>query len=260
MTADEQIRMEIAQYCKNVKIPGAFAEYLRQEADPAFLEAPFSRRLHLMLKAEDTSRQDKRQAKLLKESGIKDVMPDISRITFESDRGLKKALVEELALCNWIDRERGLNVIITGMAGTGKTWLAKALGKQAIGKGLPTVYYRAATLIDRIRNARMQNEAIQFRNRLNSKRLLIIDDFGMTPMDEATRDDFFSFIDEQGQDGGSLIIASQRQFTDWYAYIGDKYHADGILDRLRNRSYFVELKGRSYRERTQEALTVRAAE
>ena len=106
----------------------------------------------------------------------------------------------------------------------------------------------------------MQNEAIQFRNRLNSKRLLIIDDFGMTPMDEATRDDFFSFIDERGQEGGSLIIASQRQFTDWYAYIGDKYHADGILDRLRNRSYFVELKGRSYRERTQEALTVRAAE
>ena len=51
-----------------------------------------------------------------------------------------------------------------------------------------------------------------------------------------------------------------RQFTDWYAYIGDKYHADGILDRLRNRSYFVELKERSYRERTQEALTVRAAE
>lgn len=162
MTADEQLRIEIAQYCKNVKIPGAFNEYMRQEADPAFLEVSFSRRLHLMLKAEDTSRQDKRQAKLLKESGIKDAMPDISRITFESERGLKKRLVEELAQCHWIDREHGLNVIITGMASTGKTWLAKALGKQAISKGVPTVYYRAATLIDRIRNARLANEAIQF--------------------------------------------------------------------------------------------------
>ena len=95
---------------------------------------------------------------------------------------------------------------------------------------------------------------------LPAKKLLIIDDFGMTPMDEATRDDFFSFIDERGQAGGSLIIASQRGFADWYSYIGDKYHADAILDRLKNRSYFIELKGRSYRERTKEAKKVRAAE
>ena len=186
-------------------------------------------------------------------------MPDVSRITYESDRGLKQSLVKELSLCRWIAKEQGLNVIITGMAGTGKTWLAKALGKEAINAGLPTVYWRAATLIDRIKQARSDNEPIQFRNRLNAKRLLIIDDFGMTPMDEATRDDFFSFIDERGQAGGSLIIASQREFGDWYSYIGDKYHADAILDRLKNRSYFIELKGRSYRERTKEAKTVRAA-
>ena len=130
-------------------------------------------------------------------------------------------------------------------AGTGKTWLAKALGKQAINAGLSTVYWHAATLIDRIKQARSDNEPIQFRNRLNAKKLLIIDDFGMTPMDEATRDDFFSFIDERGQAGGSLIIASQRGFDDWYSYIGDKYHADAILDRLKNRSYFIELKGQT---------------
>ena len=212
-----------------------------------------------MLQAESKSRREKRLNKLFKESGIKDVMPDVSRITYESDRGLKQSLVKELSLCRWIAKEQGLNVIITGMAGTGKTWLAKALGKEAINAGLPTVYWRAATLIDRIKQARSDNEPIQFRNRLNAKRLLIIDDFGMTPMDEATRDDFFSFIDERGQAGGSLIIASQREFGDWYSYIGDKYHADAILDRLKNRSYFIELKGRSYRERTKEAKTVRAA-
>lgn len=212
-----------------------------------------------MLQAESKSRREKRLNKLFKESGIKDVMPDVSRITYESDRGLKQSLVKELSLCRWIAKEQGLNVIITGMAGTGKTWLAKALGKEAINAGLPTVYWRAATLIDRIKQARSDNEPIQFRNRLNAKRLLIIDDFGMTPMDEATRDDFFSFIDERGQADGSLIIASQREFGDWYSYIGDKYHADAILDRLKNRSYFIELKGRSYRERTKEAKTVRAA-
>ena len=196
-----------------------------------------------MLQAEIESRHEKRQNKLFKESGIKDVMPDVARITYESDRGLKKSLVNELSLCHWIDQAQGLNVIITGMAGTGKTWLAKALGKQAINAGLSTVYWHAATLIDRIKQARSDNEPIQFRNRLNAKKLLI-----------------FSFIDERGQAGGSLIIASQRGFADWYSYIGDKYHADAILDRLKNRSYFVELKGRSYRERTKEAKKVRAAE
>ena len=259
MTNDD-LQLKIGQFCKDVKIPGFFQEFQKQEADPAFCQEPFSRRLYLMLQAEIESRHEKRQNKLFKESGIKDVMPDVARITYESDRGLKKSLVNELSLCHWIDQEQGLNVIITGMAGTGKTWLAKALGKQAINAGLSTVYWHAATLIDRIKQARSDNEPIQFRNRLNAKKLLIIDDFGMTPMDEATRDDFFSFIDERGQAGGSLIIASQRGFGDWYSYIGDKYHADAILDRLKNRSYFVELKGRSYRERTKEAKKVRAAE
>lgn len=259
MTRDEDLQFKIGQFCKDIKIPGFFQEFEKQEADPAFSQESFPLRLYLMLQAESKSRREKRLNKLFKESGIKDVMPDVSRITYESDRGLKQSLVKELSLCRWIAKEQGLNVIITGLAGTGKTWLAKALGKEAINAGLPTVYWRAATLIDRIKQARSYNEPIQFRNRLNAKRLLIIDDFGMTPMDEATRDDFFSFIDERGQAGGSLIIASQREFGDWYSYIGDKYHADAILDRLKNRSYFIELKGRSYRERTKEAKTVRAA-
>ena len=242
----------VGEQCRVLKLP-AFLEGLhKQEGGPQQAERPFLDRIADLLDAEIQSRQIKRCARLFKESGIRDLLPSVDRIVYEPDRGLNRHEIEDLADCRWITHEPPLNVTVTGMAGTGKTWLMKALGKEAIQRGFSTSYWRAADLIDRLRQARQDGEPVQFRNRLNSKRLLIIDDFAMTPMDEQTRDDFFSLIEERTM-SGSMMIGSQRDFEDWYRYIGDKYHADAILDRLRNSSYMLRLKGRSFRERTESA-------
>ena len=77
-----------------------------------------------------------------------------------------------------------------------------------------------------------------------------IDDFGMSPIDAEVQDDLLSLLDDRRDDGTSLIIASQRPLSDWYAYLGGDMHADAILDRLKNSSYIIELRGRSLREST----------
>ena len=100
------------------------------------------------------------------------------------------------------------------MTGTGKTWLVKALGKAALQAGFKVFYIRTPQLIERLRIARRDNELGQYRMRLNSKKLLILDDFAMTPMDDATKDDFLSLIDDRQEDE-PMIIASQRPFAQW---------------------------------------------
>ena len=145
---------------------------------------------------------------------------------------------------------QGLNVIVTGMAGTGKTWLIKSLAKAALAQSVKVLYIRAPQLIERFRQARKEGEPAQYRNRINAKQLVVIDDFGMSPIDAEVQDDLLSLLDDRRDDGTSLIIASQRPLSDWYAYLGGDMHADAILDRLKNSSYIIGLRGRSLREST----------
>ena len=247
---------QIATLCHDLKIPAFFQAYVEQNKSPEFADKAYSDRLLPMLLAERQSRAAKRIARNTKESGINDALPDLSRITYESSRGLKKSQVDELARCDWLRQDRALNTIVTGMTGTGKTWLVKALGKAALQAGFKVFYIRTPQLIERLRIARRDNEMGQYRMRLNSKKLLILDDFAMTPMDDATKDDFLSLIDDRQEDG-PMIIASQRPFAQWYEYLGTGLHADAILDRFKNTSYVIELKGRSLRETTALAKKLR---
>lgn len=256
-TSSEQTITLIQELCKALKIPGFFNALVAQDSNPAYAQMAFLRRLLELLQAEQTSRTDKRKARLFKQSGLEDRMASLDRMLFDTRRGLDRGLIDELATCRWITRDTPLNVIITGMCGTGKTWLAKSLGKAAINLTIPIVYWRAPQLIEKIRDARANHKASQFRASINSRPLVIIDDFAMTPMDEETRDDFLTLLDDR-TGRGSLLLASQRPVEDWYEYFGRAYHADAIMDRLKNSSYLIRLKGRSLRETTETARTVRA--
>lgn len=256
-TQSSENSQTIAELCRALKLPLFYEDYLLQCADPASEEKSFSLRLMAMLQSEVEGRRKKRQKRLLKESGIHDEMPSLERITFEPSRGLKHSLLMELAQFDWVNRATPLNIIITGAAGTGKTWLAKALGKKAIELNISTLYIRMPQLVELLAYSNTHNEQIQFRKRINKKKLLIIDDFAMTMMAPQIRDDFLTLIDDR-QLCSSLIVISQRPFCEWYEYIGDAYHADSIMDRLSNSSYRISLKGKSLRETTELAREIRA--
>lgn len=78
----------------------------------------------------------------------------------------------------------------------------------------------------------------------------------MTPINEQIKDDFLNLVDDR-QFASSLILISQRPFIEWYEYIGDAYHADSIMDRLKNSSYKINLKGRSLRELSSAAIEIK---
>lgn len=84
--------------------------------------------------------------------------------------------------------------------------------------------------------------------RLEKQDLLIIDDFGMQPLDEMSRMMLLEIIEDRHQNS-STIIASQLPVDKWYDVIGESTVADAILDRLVHTSHRIELSGESMRKK-----------
>lgn len=252
----EQTIIQIRDLCKSLKIPSFFNALINQDANPAYAQMTFLRRLQELLQAEQESRADKRRARLFKQSGLEDPMATLDRLVYDSRRGLDRSLIDELATCRWITRDIPLNVVVTGMCGSGKTWLIRSLGRAATDLLIPVSFWHASDLIEKLENAHNEHKASQFRASVNSRPLVILDDFAMGTMSEDARDDFLLLLDDRAYKG-SLVLASQRPFEEWYDYFGGAYHADALMDRLKNSSYHIRLKGRSFRELSESAQIVR---
>ena len=84
--------------------------------------------------------------------------------------------------------------------------------------------------------------------KIERKHLVIIDDFGLQPLDNQNRLALLEIIEDR-QNKGSLIVTSQLPVTGWYSVIGEKTIADAILDRLIHQSHRIELRGESMRKK-----------
>ena len=239
----------IAELCHKLRLPGVYRAYLEQLQDPSFAQLSFTNRLGVTLQRECDERTDRHIKRLIKNTKIADDMVDIGVITFEKERKLDQAQVMELATCRWIMRDRPLNLIITGQCGTGKTWLAKALGKQACYQSLSTFFIRMSGLVEMFDEAREQKTRIALREKLNKYKLLIIDDFALTTsLSDENRDFLLTILDDRLH-RASVIITSQRGWDSWYDWFGESYESDAILDRLKHSSEFIHLEGPSLRKK-----------
>lgn len=246
---------EIINALSDLRLPDMRQSFIDQQNNPAFAKLSFNQRMGIMVHNELESRGVRRIDRLLKESGLR--LKDgatLESIKYNKARNLKKGLVEELAECRWIEKVRSPSVVVTGSTGTGKSWLLNALGRKACEKGLSVLYVRFADLLESLSRASAHNESINFRRRMASKKLLIIDDFGMSPMSDQNRSDFLSLMDERiGY--SATIFGAQLPLEEWHEYIGEAYHSDAIIDRIKNYSYLIELEGPSLRENKKPELS-----
>ncbi len=239
---------QIAPTLHELRLPGMLNSYLTQKKILGISEYSFEDRLGMMLYEEVTGRNYRRQARLFQASGLRNTGASAGTILYDKERNLDKGLVTELMSCRWIQSDCPPNLIVTGAAGTGKTFLVEAIGRSATQEGISVAYWRFPQLLEKMTEAFNRNESNALRRRINSKRLLIIDDFAMAPLNDQMRTDLLSLIDDR-LGIYATIISAQLPFKNWYKYIGEAYHADALMDRLKNHSYQIELKGRSMRER-----------
>ena len=173
----------------------------------------------------------------------------IEQMYFESDRGIDKNVVMRLAECNFIDKKE--NILITGSTGIGKSYLASAIGQQACSLGYRVLYLNASKLFAKLKIAKADSSYVSEIAKMERQQLILIDDFGIQPLDAQSRSMFMEIIEDR-HGKGSTIITSQVPVIKWHDVIGEQTIADAIMDRLIHNAHRLELKGESLRKRSQD--------
>lgn len=171
----------------------------------------------------------------------------VEQITFDNTRINKNQLLR-LADCEFIKRNE--NIIITGSTGIGKSFLASAIGHQACSLGYRVLYQYNAKLFGRMKIAKADGSYLRELAKMERQHLLIIDDFGMQPLDAQSRSALMEIIEDR-HGKSSTIITSQIPVSKWHEIIGEQTMADAILDRIVHDAHRIEMKGESLRKKKQ---------
>lgn len=230
---------------RSLRLDGMVRAIEDQASSAAATSLAFEERLTLLVQREVDWRDDRRVARLLKAARLKVSTACVEDINWRASRALDKSLVTALAGGDWL--RHGQSLLITGATGCGKTWLACALAHQAARSGFSVLYTRAARLFDELQVAHGDGSFARRLAQLAKLDLLVIDDFAISPIGAAERNDLLEVLDDR-VGTRSTLITSQLPVKAWHTYLDDPTLADAILDRVVHSSHKIELKGRSLRD------------
>lgn len=219
--------------------------YERQMEDVSYHSLGFEERLFQLLDAQALFLKNKRIRMNHRLSRIKDKQAAIEAIDFRTNRRIDKSQIHSLAALNFIRAHQ--NIIITGKTGTGKSYIAQALANRAVIDGFKVYYVRTPSLLEEIRISRIDGTYTNLLKKYSRFQLLVLDDFGVSPMHEDDATNLFEIIEDRTEIN-STIITSQLPVSEWYNYLNNNTIADAILDRIVHSSHRIELQGESMRK------------
>jgi len=219
--------------------------YLQQIEDVNYDTMSFTDRLYQLLDAQDIFLRNKRIIMNHRLSKIKDKQAALDAIDYSVKRQINKAQIQSLSTLNFIHARQ--NIIITGKTGTGKSFIAQAFANRAIMDGYRAYYIRTPSLLEEISVSRVDGTYTNMLKKYSRFKLLILDDFGIAPMETDDATNLFEII-EARTELNSTIITSQLPVSQWYNYLNNNTVADAILDRITHSSHRIELSGPSMRK------------
>jgi DNA replication protein DnaC len=225
-------------------LTGMAKAFEEQRQQPNVASLTFEERFGLLVDREAIERENKRLVTRLKFANLRQ-NATIEDLNTKAARGLDKALFAKLATGEWIARRQDL--LITGKTGTGKSWLACALGHRACRDDRPVLYHRVPRLLDALALARGDGRHARLLKSLARAELLILDDWGLAPMTSEQGRDLLEIVDDR-HGRGSTIVTSQLPVDDWHDVIADPTVADAVLDRLVHTAHRLSLNGESLRK------------
>jgi len=228
----------------------AFRQALEaQFASPHYDELSFEERLALLVEQEHLQRQENRLHRRLRQARFQQTAM-VQDIDFSAKRGLKRRFVLQLAQNTWI--QKGLNLIVLGPTGAGKTFISCALGRAACEQNLTVRYFRLPRFFQEIKAAQLEGAYPRLIKLLAKTDLLILDDWLRDSLSISDAQSLLDILDDR-YGRSATMVATQFPIAVWHSRIPDPTLADAILDRLVHNAHRIELLGESQRKLRAEA-------
>lgn len=235
-----------------MKLFGMAAAFKERSARIDHQGLSFTELFGLLVDDEYLARESKRLTARLKVARFKERQACLEAVDYTTPRGLRKERILELAQGRWVAQHQ--NIVITGPSGSGKSFIAQALGEQACRQGHSVSYLRLPALLQQFVQARAQGTYGTLLKRLGKLAILVIDDMGLARLTEAQTQDLLETLEER-YGRGSVIATSQLPVSDWHEYLGGGRIADAILDRLIHNAHRITLTARESLRKTGQAQT-----
>lgn len=212
-----------------------------QLTDPSMNNLSFEDRVGLMVDQEWTNRKNNHLRSLIKKAHFADPAACVENIEYHADRKLDKNKIAGLSTCTYIEEHH--NVLLLGATGTGKTYLACALGMAAARKHYKVKYVRLPDLFTELAIARNTGTYRSVIQQYKKTALLILDEWLLYPLSETESRDLLEIVESRYKKG-STIFCSQFDVPGWREKIGDPILADAICDRIVHDSYTIFIDGK----------------
>jgi DNA replication protein DnaC len=203
--------------------------------------------LELLLQDELAVRSNRQVQRRVKAAQFRE-LKTLDGFDWSFNPSIKKKQVFDLATCRFVRETR--DVLFLGPPGVGKSFLAQAIGYQAIKCGFAVLY---RSIFDVIRDF-LHDEALGGEEKIMARYLkpdlLIVDDMGMKQLPKRSGEYLFEIIMRR-YETRSTVMTSNRPLEDWGKLIGDVPSATAILDRFLHHAEIVTIAGKSYRLRNQ---------
>ena len=186
----------------------------------------------LLVNSEWDDRKNRNIDRALKQANFR-YKASMEQVDYNAERGLDKNQLHRLANLDFVKEHKDL--FITGSTGTGKSYLATALGYQACQTGYKVLYTSTSKIMGLLKLAKAKGTILTELKKIERQDLLILDDFGLQPFDSQARMNLLDIIEDR-HEKRSTIITSQIPVKEWYDIIGEKTIADAVLDRIVHQS------------------------
>ena len=235
---------ETLEKIKKLKLLGMARTYQTSLENDKLQQLSADELITMLVEAEWDDRLNRNIERRLRNAKFR-YQSNIENIDFGADRNLDRNQMMRFAECTYIRKQE--NILITGSTGIGKSHIATALGHQACVLGFKVYYANMAKLFSKLKMGKADGSYIREISRIERQDLLILDDFGLLPIDNQNRSALMEIIEDRHKKA-SMIITSQLPVNCWHEVIGEKTIADAILDRIVHDAHRIELKGESLRK------------
>lgn len=222
---------------------GMATAFREQLESVQYLELSFEERLSMLVDQEVAEREAKRLTSRLRSAKLRH-SASIEDIDFHTQRGLDRSIIMSFTSSHWVDAHQ--NILLTGPAGIGKSYLGCALAHSGIRSGHSALYRRAPALFADLSIARGDGRYLKLLQGLARVEILVIDDFGLKSLSGNEPSDLLEVLDDRSE-RKSTIVTSQLPVDSWHSTLGDPTISDAVMDRLLQNSHIIEMKGASMR-------------